>query len=323
MRVEDWRQLPESLFDPLYEAEAQRWRVALNWDTRPTLQIVERARRAGTLPGYVLRGPGHSIIGWTYFVVQNGVVQLGSLLARSSDGLRMLLDGVLKSPEASVAREVMCFAFPDSSACESALARRRFDVTRYWYLRRALDPSALRAESAERIPLRALRDEDGPDVVRLLARAYDGHSASRCFAPNGGLDEWAHYFAQLTRGAALGALEPDASLVAEGPGARPVGLALTTTISPSTLHLAQLAVEPGLQQQGVGARLLDAAMRRGVTHGHRLMTLLVSNDQAVARGLYASRGFLPTGYFLYARRAMLRRSFPMLDRPAASHAAAR
>lgn len=323
MRVEDWRQLPEALLDPLYEAEAQRWRVALNWDTRPTLQIVEQARRAGTLPGFVLRGPGQSIVGWTYFVVQNGVVQLGSLLARSSDGLRMLLDGVLKSPEATVAREVMCFAFPDSSACESALARRRFDVTRYWYLRRALDESALRAEPGGRVPLRSLRDDDGPDVVRLLARAYDGHNASRCFAPNGGLDEWAHYFAQLTRGAALGALVPDASLVADGPGARPCGLALTTAISPATLHLAQLAVDPALQQQGVGAQLLDAAMRKGVAHGHRLMTLLVSNDQTVAHGLYASRGFLPTGYFLYARRAVLRRTFPLLGRTAATHAAAR
>jgi ribosomal protein S18 acetylase RimI-like enzyme len=323
MRVEDWRHLPASLVEPLYEAEVHRWRVALNWDTRQTLDTVEQARQAGTLPGFVLRGPGQSVVGWTYFVVQDGVVQLGSLLARSSDGLRLLLDGVLKAPEVSVAREIMCFAFPGSSACESALARRRFDVTRYWYLRRALDPGAQRSEPSDGLRLRMLRDSDGPDLVRLLARAYEGLETARCFAPGGGLDEWAHYFAQMTRGSALGALVPEATLVADGQNARPVGLAVTTIISPATLHLAQLAVDPADQGQGVGGQLLDAAMARGVGLGHRLMTLLVSNEQAVGHGLYASRGFLPTGYFLYARRPVLRRSFPQHAPAPAGHNALR
>src|SRR5690606_35610434 len=91
MRVEDWRHLPSALVAPLYEAETLRWRLSLDWDLRPTVEQLERARAAGTLPGFVLRGPGQSIVGWTYYVVQDGSVQIGSLLARSSDGLRQLL----------------------------------------------------------------------------------------------------------------------------------------------------------------------------------------------------------------------------------------
>lgn len=312
MRVEDWRTMPASLIAPLYEAERARWRLALDWDVQATLESVEEARVAGRLPGLVLRGPGQAVVGWTYFVVQDGIVQIGSLLARSSDGLRLLLDGILKSPDASVAREVMCFAFPEGAACESALTRRRFDVTRYWYLRRALDGSTCRPARTLDAVVRPLHDGDGPDAVRLLARGYAGQAAARCFAPHDRIEEWAHYFAQLMRGAALGRMVPDASLVLPGPGGRPAGLAITTAIGPTTLHLAQLVVDPSRQRQGTGARLLDEAMARGGRHGHRLMTLLVSDDHQVARHLYASRGFLPTGYFLYARRATLRRSFPVV-----------
>lgn len=323
MRVEDWRVVPPALVEPLYEAEARRWRLALEWDTGATLATVERARVAGTLPGLVLRGPGQSIVGWTYFVALNGLLQVGSLIARSSDGVRLLLDAVLKSPEAAHARDVMFFGFPESQACESALSRRRFDVTRYWYLRRSLHGDAVRVVQPTSASVRPLRDNDGPDAVRLLARGYAGQEAARCFAPNERLDEWAHYFAQLTRGAALGTLVPEATLLAEGSAGRTMGLAVTTAISPGTLHLAQLVVDPLMQGQGIGGHLIDAAMAWGATHGHRLMTLLVNDEHQVARGLYASRGFLPTGYFLYGRRAMLRRSFPLTRPPSPRPAALR
>ncbi len=312
MRVEDWRHLPPALVAPLYEAEMLRWRLSLDWDLSPTVEQLERARAAGSLPGYVLRGPGQSIVGWTYFVVQDGSLQIGSLLARSSDGLRQLLDAVLKSPEAGVARDVMLFAFPEGEACASALVRRRFDVTRYWYLRRSLDLQlGAAAADAVDVTLRPVTPGDGPDAVRLLARAYDGQESARCFAPTGRIEEWARYFAQMTRGNALGQFEREASLVAHGTGGRLHAVSVATAVSASTLHLAQLAVDPDVQGRGLGGQVLDAAIQWGQANGRRLMTLLVNDDNKAARALYDSRGFLPTGYFLYARRAALRRTFPL------------
>src|SRR5690606_3922360 len=93
------------------------------------------------------------------------------------------------------------------------------------------------------------------------------------------------------------------------------GLVVTTTIAPGTLHLAQLVVDPSTQGQGLGGQLIDTAMAWGATHQQRLMTLLVNDTHDVARRLYTSRGFLPTGYFLYARRAMLRRTLPLTPQP--------
>lgn len=305
MRLDDWRNLPAEAMTPVYEAEKTRWFTGLQWDLEPSLQILEHARAGGTLPGLVVRGPGQSIVGWTYFLVQHGVLQVGALQARTADGVRLLLDAIFKTPEASLAHEVLLFVFPDSPACESALQRRRFSVSRYWYLRRTLDRSC---HGTIEPPLRPLADSDGPDAVRLFSRAYAGVPAARCFAPHGRLEEWAQYLGQLTRGAALGQFIPEASLVV--PGALPGqldGAAIVTGLSERTIHLAQLAVDPLARRTHIASRLLDAMLAWGVSHERAVATLLVSEDNPHARALYDARGFVPTGYFLHAERPLGRR----------------
>ena len=307
MRLDDWRNLPASAMRPVYEAERTRWANGLQWDLEPSLQILEHARAEGTLPGLVVRGPGHSVVGWTYFLVQHGVLQIGALQARTADGVRLLLDAIFKAPEASLAHEVLLFAYPDSPACESALQRRRFAVTRYWYLRRMLDRSCVQSVPMGR-GLRPLQEADGPDVVRLFSRAYAGVAGARCFAPHGRLEEWAQYLGQLTRGAALGQFVADASMVTPGVRAGTLaGASIVTALAPSTLHLAQIVVDPLARRQRLASRMLDAMLTWGVEHERSVATLLVSEDNTAARALYDARGFVPTGYFLHAERPLGRR----------------
>jgi ribosomal protein S18 acetylase RimI-like enzyme len=308
MRLDDWRNLPAEAMQPVYEIERSRWANGLQWDLEPSIRVLERARVEGTLPGLVVRGPGRSVVGWAYFLVQQGVLQVGALQARTADGVRLLLDAIFKTPEASLAHEVLLFVYPDSPACESALQRRRFAVTRYWYLRRGLERSCTVPADPG---LRVLRDDDGPDLVRLFARAYAGMPGARCFAPHGRLDEWAQYLGQLTRGAALGQFLPEASLVVPGtsPGTL-AGASVVTGLSARTLHLAQLVVDPQARRQHLASRMLDAMLSWGLAHDRAVATLLVSEDNAQARALYDARGFVPTGFFLHAERALGRRVLP-------------
>lgn len=305
MRLDDWRNLPDGAMTSVYEAERARWTNSLQWDLEPSLQILERARSEGRLPGLVVRGPGQSVVGWTYFLVQHGVLQVGALQARTADGVRLLLDAIFKTPEASLAHEVLLFVYPDSPACESALQRRRFAVTRYWYLRRSLDRSTVVPVDPA---LRSARDSDGPDLVRLFARAYAGVPGARCFAPHGRLDEWAQYLGQLTRGAALGQFLREASLVMPGAGpSHLTGASLVTALSPRTIHLAQLVVDPASRRGKLASRMLDGMLSWGATHDRAVATLLVSEQNAAARALYDARGFVQTGYFLHAERPLGRR----------------
>lgn len=298
MTLDDWRNVPAAAMVPVYERERLRWAHRLQWDVGPSLQIVERARQQGTLPGLVVRGPGQLVAGWTYFVVQDGVLRVGALHAHTADGVRLLVDAIFRTPELSAAHEALVFVYPDSPACESALRRRGLAVTRSWYMRRTIDGGCASAADSR---LRPIGESDGPGLVRLLARAYAGVPGARCFAPHGRVDEWAQYVSQLTLGCALGRLVVQASTVAVGdhPGTLD-GAAVVTTLSPATLHLAQVVVDPRARRQGLARRMLASMLASGLQRQCSAATLLVREDNVAARALYTACGFVPTAHFLCA-----------------------
>jgi ribosomal protein S18 acetylase RimI-like enzyme len=316
MTVSDWRDVPEEVIRPLYEAEGERWTRALDWNLQPSWDVVEASRAAGQLPGVLARDRDGRITGWAFYLLHGDVLQIGALVGERAGIVRALLDAILASPEAALARELSSFLFPRGSAEQAAFVRRRISVVRHLYLRRTLGEAdvtaAAAALDADGIRLRPWNDDDGVALVRLLARAYRQAPSGRCFAPHERLEEWAHYLGQLLRTSACGRFLPAASYVAERVGTTdPVGLVVTTAISPRTAHVAQVAVEPELARSGIGRRLVQAAA--GVAHasGHQQITLVVADENDPARRLYDRLGFEEAASFLFAsRRTPLRRTFP-------------
>src|SRR5262249_59089459 len=92
---------------------------------------------------------------------------------------------------------VLCFAFPSSTALESALTRRRFTVRKYLYLCRPLPGVEENTPLRSGVRIAHWQESDALDTVRLMSRAYAGVASSRCFAPRGLLEDWASYLAQL------------------------------------------------------------------------------------------------------------------------------
>ncbi|MFL5576520.1 MAG: ribosomal protein S18-alanine N-acetyltransferase [Gemmatimonadaceae bacterium] len=60
-------------------------------------------------------------------------------------------------------------------------------------------------------------------------------------------------------------------------------------------EIANIAVSPDARGDGIGARLLDAALGVAVGRGAATAYLEVRESNAPARALYASRGFSPVG----------------------------
>ena len=189
IRCEDWRNAAPETLEALYEQERARWIAALHWDADPSHRILEHARRNGHAPGLIAFDDQGQPAGWAYYLLHHRTLQIGGLVAASGEVTRALLDAILHSPEADMAADLLCFAYPASPALESALARQRFAVTKYLYLTRYL--------ARENVPLRSLltiahwTEADAVATVKLMARAYAGVRAARCFAPRGTLDEWA------------------------------------------------------------------------------------------------------------------------------------
>ncbi|MDE3156043.1 MAG: GNAT family N-acetyltransferase [Acidobacteriota bacterium] len=311
----DWRDVPAEEIRPLYEAETARWRASLDWNLQPSWDIVEPARAAGRLPGLIARDRQGRTVGWAFFLLHGDILQIGALVGDRAAVVRGLLDAVLDSPEAALARELSGFFFPRGSAEQAAFVRRRIPVFRHLYLRRPLtaeDTPVDEEAEAQGIRLRTWTPHDAVAMVRLLARAYRKAPNVRCFAPHERLEEWAHYLGQLVRTSACGEFRPEASFIAERADTRaPVGLVVTTLLAPGTAHVAQVAVDPDAMRAGLGRRLMRASFGAARAAGHTQVTLVVGDDNARARGLYDRLGFTEAASFLFAcRQTPLRRSFP-------------
>ena len=86
------------------------------------------------------------------------------------------------------------------------------------------------------------------------------------------------------------------TLIARRDGA-PVGFLLMLDAMPDEVTLlpqafvAYMAVEPELHREGIGTALLTAAEREARRRGLPYIALMVTNDNAPARGLYARAGY--------------------------------
>jgi RimJ/RimL family protein N-acetyltransferase len=97
--------------------------------------------------------------------------------------------------------------------------------------------------------------------------------------------------------------EPDAShadvLVAEADGTVAgyvrIGRALPVETNRHVLMVRGFAVDPGWHRQGIGRRLLDAAIEEARARGARRLTLRVLAPNAAARAAYEAAGFTVEG----------------------------
>jgi len=309
IHCEDWRDLSPAAMSLLYAHERERWLQALNWDPAPSFAEVERARAAGEVPGFVARR-GQHLLGWTFFLLHQATLQIGALNGTSAGIVRQLLERVLATPESDMAKRLSCFVFPDNPALMSALVRRRFELRPQQYLTRLLAPGDWRqrlgatgAWAADGTRVRTWAITEAADCVRILARAYETQPGAECFAPGGRIDEWAQYFGQLMNTPGCGTWVPAASFVVEAKGAgAPVGLIVTTAVSPSTAHVAQVAVDPAWRGRGFGRLLVQAASAAALDAGYNRITLLVDTANTPARMLYDRLGFVPGPQFLFGTR---------------------
>ncbi len=314
MKCIDWREASSDLTTPLYATERARWATALDWDSGINWVVIEAARAQGTLPGYLVLDNAGKVAGWAFYHLHEDILQIGGLTSRTSSIARSLLDTIMRSPEAARAKDVSCFVLPDGPSL-TAFVQRRFDALRFRYLRRTINGEQHHGLTAvnQALPRHSLSDaarlrpwhadRDAPDTVRLLAAAYDGSTAARCFAPRGGMDGWVHYVRQLIRTPACGVFLPAASFAARDTGGALSGAILTTSIGAQSAHVAQVVVAPTHARRGIGRRLLESACNAAAAEGRRYVTLLVAEDNDAALALYTDAGFESRSEFLFGSRA--------------------
>lgn len=302
LTCEDWRDVAPGAIAALMDAERRRWLETLRWDMTASFQIIEQGRRAGHVPGWIVRDADGVDQGWTYYILHDGMLQIGGIVASRPVVARRLIDAILQSTEADLARRLSCFLFPESPSVASAFERQRFAMNETRYL---LKP-VTREASCPTLPagIRAWRDTDLAPTVRLLASAYRGIPGASCFAPDGGIDQWAQYAGQLTRVPACGLFDPALSFVATGSSCTELlGAVVTTRLSEDTAHIAQIAVAPSARRSGLARQLLAASFAAAAEASLTSVTLMVDAENIAASSLYADLDFTERARFIYGRRA--------------------
>ncbi len=84
------------------------------------------------------------------------------------------------------------------------------------------------------------------------------------------------------------------AMTSGAPDPQPVGFLLAWCIAGEG-EILSIGVRPDLRRQGIGARLLSAALGHARSQEIRRVALEVAHDNAEAIGLYASQGFTIAG----------------------------
>lgn len=283
----DWRSLPEAQLLPLYSAENQRWASILEWDATSNWLEIERGRQLGTVPGFVVTNERRAVVGWSYYIIQGGTLQIGGFVSASEACTALMLSGILTDEALASVSAVTFFSFGDAVGLVEALKRRGLNVGRYWYMSRDASPRL------QPLPwdARRWRPEDAGPTADLLKSAYKSPDDTRPFAPQGTAEQWRQYVDQLVASSGCGTLLGEASMcVSAGPG-RLSAVALVSRIAEHVGHVVQIAVAPEFQQRGLGAALLEAACGVAARAGCDRITLLVGGQNRTARRLYDGARF--------------------------------
>ena len=308
IRIENWQAVQAGLLSPVYDAECRRWDTALGWDFAPSCRIVEEGRQDGRVPGLVAREGDGRLAGWCFYVLHDGLLQIGALAGDRPEVLGGLIRATLATPDAAAARGVTCFLFPASAHLGRTLERYQFAVEPHAFLARdwpigteGTVPDI--GSSIDGLCWRALEGVDVETIASLMALSFAGQEDARCYAPDGRLDQWTHYVGQLLLTPACGRFLPAASFALEAADGSAVGAVLTTAIGSRTAHVAQIVVHPHYRGRGLARCLIEAGAGAAARAGLPGISLLVARSNDGACRLYGRMGFVERAVFLSGRRS--------------------
>lgn len=295
--VVDWREVPAPAIAAAFAAERQHWIDRLRWDPAAAHAQIEIARTTWGLPGLAALDSGGAILGLTYYYDTGSRCEIGGVLSSSPLVTRALVSAIVHEATAR-GRDVLCFAL-DTPGLAMELARYGFSVEPFVYLERSLPWLAAPAAPAAGA-LRPWSADDAAATATLLRRAYQPAEA-RFFAPGHSAAAWSQYVEGIVQHGGCGTILPSVSRAA-AVGDRLAAVSLVTEIAPDTVHLVQLAVDPGHRGSRLGTALLDASCAEAHARGYTALMLMAGTGNATACRLYARLGFTRRATFVAAMR---------------------
>ena len=296
LRVVDLCRVRAHELRELWDREVRLWRERLDWDVEGAISALARAVERGGLAGKAVRAAGVTL-GYTYYAVEGDRGVLSGLVvspdARAPEVTRHLLDAAVEELERRRVRRIETqFISFDTPWLTAGFERAGFRTFWREFLRVPVGRPRPSRPPASRFALAPWSAWALTEMSVLMERAHRGGidaDMNELYRTPEGCRTLLNNIVRQ-RGCGRSLLEAS-SLARERGTDRLVGFALVTEIGEGHGHVAQVAVAPELQRQGVGHLLLDHTLARLSELGLERLSLMVSRGNEKALRLYRGMGF--------------------------------
>jgi ribosomal protein S18 acetylase RimI-like enzyme len=293
----DLRELAAGHLEPLLEEETEAWRSSLDWDFRPSADLVRRFINLRSLNGFALVSGG-AIDGYSYYVAEEGKGLIGDFYVRPAARtaerenrlLQTVLDAMWRTPGL---RRIEAQLMMLGRELRPAPYGRWFQSYRRQFLELPLNlVRSFRVRDPEDVAFAPWTESWRDETARLIAATYRGHVDSQINdqyrSPAG-----AHRFlVNIVQYLGCGAFFAPASFVAWDRGPREMcGVSLASMVAPEVGHITQVCVAPTHQGKGIGYELLRRSLTAFAAQGCRSISLTVTSANESALRVYQQMGF--------------------------------
>jgi len=294
----DLRQVAAGWLEPLLEEEIREWRRELDWDYRPSADLVRRFVRMQALLGYALVA-GDQVLGYGYYVNEEHKGLLGDVYVmpehRMGAGECRLLTALIQTLAAtpSIRRvEAQLMLWQDRPDRELPLVGKLRRFRRLFMMVDLVNPLPQPAGKHPAISYRQWQERDQEAAGRLIAAAYRGHIDSEIndqYRSPGGARR---FLSNIVQYPGCGSFCQPASMVAAEQSTNNLaGISLSSLVAFDIGHITQICVAPGWRGRKVGLDLLCRSLRELEQAGCRRVSLTVTASNKEAVSLYERLGF--------------------------------
>ncbi|HTV07345.1 MAG TPA: N-acetyltransferase [Acidobacteriaceae bacterium] len=305
----DLRHFSAANLRPLLDAESRVWSQRLEWDYRPSANLLLQYLDSRVLPGYVAVENGR-VAGYVFCVYEDHKAVIGdvfALLPTNADSstteietvlLRSLVELLQNSP--GIERiESQLLLYPHGQLSHVFIAAG-FTIHRRLFMRRDLltyvPPAAASVDSD--LELRPWREDDFNAAAHLIATAYSGHLDSHINDQYRSAAGSLRFLHNIVRFPGCGYFNAASSRVLVRRSTREfVGLVLCSRVREDVAHITQLCVAPEVRGRGLANLLIEESALSLRAEGFRALTLTVTAENESAVSLYRRSEFKVTHDF--------------------------
>jgi len=294
----DLRDITSPYLEPLLHEETEEWRTDLNWDYRPSADLVRRFVDMRALTGFALPGQAHAA-GYSYYVCEEGKGLIGGLylgraqrtIENENTLLSAILDAMWRTPGTRrVEAQLMMLSSPLSRSMPYPKWVRVFPRKFFEAHLTAIASLPPREHSVTIAPWSENRQDD---AARLVASAYAGHVDSNINDQYRSASGARRFLTNIVQYPGCGTFFAPASCVAGPASGRGLyGICLTSLVASDVGHITQICVAPAFRGTGLGYELLRRSLVALREHGCRSVSLTVTASNTSAIQLYERMGFV-------------------------------